>query len=251
MKRIIRATFVLLLLTLYGCGGGESSTGTQEPKRVVIFFVSGHDNPLFYLPDGIPSKSYLQDDIGAEIVKSLESADYLVEPNYYADHYDVVDGHGGFIQLLSDIKAVRKDNNTKIVIIAHSHGGVWAHAAAIQANQVEIDLLVDLDTSSALWKSLLHDTSLIGGDPVSKYFGTYDTEDVVPSNVKYALEVRSGARLAFFLEEYDEQWNTRLDGTKINLEQYFSSSTHDEVHQAGGATSRYVIQWLNNKLGSL
>lgn len=251
MTRIIRAAFALLFLTLYGCGGGESSTGTQEPKRVVTFFVSGHDNPLFYIPDGIPSKSYLQDHIGAEIVTSLKSAGYLVEPNYYADHHDAVDGYGGFIQLLSDIKAVRKDSNTKIVVIAHSHGGVWAHAAVMQASQVEVDLLVDLDTSSALWKSLLHDTSLIGGDPVSKYPGAHDTEDVVPSNVKYALEVRSGARLALFLEEYDEQWNTRLDGTKTNLEQYFSSSTHDEVRQAGGTTSKYVIQWLNNKLGSL
>lgn len=241
------ATIMFCAMLLAGCGGGSDSP--EDAGHVAVFFVSGHDT-LF---DGNSSKSYLQNTAGPDIVTALKSAGYSVETHYYADHQDVVDGYGGFNQLVSDLKFFRKNDKTKVVVIAHSHGGVWAHAAITQASQLTVDLLVDLDVSSYGWTFVAHDTLAIGGDPRNKYQGRYDVEDVVPNNVQTALEVRSGDHpplIGFFLyEEYDEEWNIRPDGSTASLEKYLSSTNHTEVHQAGGTTMKYVNQWLINRLG--
>lgn len=243
---------MLFAMFLVGCGGGSNST--EDTGHVAVFFVSGHDPMYKGLLDGAPSKSYLQDDAGPDVIAALKSAGYSVEAHYYADHQDTVDGYGGFNQLVSDLKFFRKSEKTKVIVIAHSHGGVWAHAAITQASQLAVDLLVDLDVSSYGWITIEHDTIAIGGDPRNKYHGHYDVEDVVPNNVQDALEVISGAYpsllgISFYYEQYDEDWNIRPDGTTTRLERYFSDTSHEEVHQAGGATMKYVNQWLINRLG--
>src|SRR6185436_15903252 len=94
------------------------------------------------------------------------------------------------------------DGNTCVVIAAHSHGGVWAHAAAVQT-QANILGMIDLDTNSILWSSLAgHKGSnpLLGVAPESFYQNVngaaYDLEDVTPNNVRFAFEVvSSDARL--------------------------------------------------------
>lgn len=246
--RIFFTMAMFCAMLLVGCGGGADSD--KDAGHVAVFFVSGHDG-IF---DGIPSNSYLQNTAGPDVEAALKSAGYSVETHYYADYQDVVNGYGGFKQLISDLKFFRKGEKTKVIVIAHSHGGVWAHAAITQASQLSVDLLVDLDVSSYGWTVVAHDTLAIGGDPRNKYQGRYDVEDVVPNNVQTALEVRSGDRPVSFIgfsigEEYDEEWNIRPDGSTSRLEKYLSNTSHTEVHQAGGATMKHVNQWLINRLG--
>ncbi len=152
--------------------------------------------------------------------------------------------------------------------MAHSHGGVWAHEAIRAVPGPSVQALVDLDCSSYGWSLVGHDidNAFIGGDPrdafdiglvvnVPTYAsvpneqnGTYDTEDVVFSNVVSNLEVRSGGS-PLGGEWFDEKWNMRSSGSTTGIYYFFSDSSHDEVHQPGGSTLAVVRPWIRARLG--
>jgi len=257
MAKGFHATSLCLVLLVTACGRG-SSKKRSAPKAAVpdlaILFVSGHNGPF----DGSPSESYLDLDAGPEIIADLQAAGYTVAAQYYVDDGYPVGGFSGYLGLLDDLKAVRDQwvpFGTNVILIAHSHGGVWAHAATEAIYDVPIRCLVDLDTSSYGWGLVGHDlqNGLIGYDPRDAFVtssGTYyDLEDVVFMNVTEALEVRSGDS-PDGIEEYDESWILRFDGTVTNLWSYFSGTTHNEVHAAGGSTLEVVRDWLRDRLAT-
>jgi hypothetical protein len=267
---------VLVLPAACGGGGpGAPAAGLVDPGAtpppnpgpdVALVLVSGH---AF-----VSAPSYLEDTAGAFLGAALVDAGYTVETFAYVD-----DGDGGafpgYTALLDDLQAIHDDwidgrpDPTRILLVPHSHGGVWAHGAARALPDVPIHLLVDLDVSSNAW-SLLHasETALLGGDPegahtlpveitcpqfpdLASEAGTqHDLEDVVFPNVHFALEVRSGDVVPNPLqfEMYDERWNGRLDGSVVGLDCYASDTDHLEVQSASGATLAFVRDWILSRL---
>jgi hypothetical protein len=249
------------------------AAGIEQAQRdaapnVAIFFVSGHTGLIEALPNAYP---YLarQFEAGPEITSSLTSAGYRVVSRYYVDSVYPANGFGGYLALLGDIRAANTQwskYGTRIIVVSHSHGGVWAHAAIEVLAEVVITCTVDLDTSSFGW-DLLHRGEAPFGDPRDRYYMPfnvtypnylglpsessqyYDIEDVVFPNVVNALEVRSGAPApALNGEWYDERWNVRRDGRNDNLSGYFSASySHTEVERVGPTLS-YVEQWILERL---
>lgn len=262
LKRICSAA---ILTILAACGGGDTSETSKAPD-LVVFFISGHTDL-----DGQPSYSYLHITAGPSIVADLINAGYSVEPHYYVDDAFPVGGMPGFQDLVKDMRTARDQNvpkGSRVVVIAHSHGGVWAHAAIRAVSNLTVTAQVDLDTSSFGWAFVHHDlqNSYIGGDPRDEFTVnnltacpqyanipsetsfSYDIEDVIFGNVKNALEIRSGEMPPFASENYDEKWNIRDNGTQDGLSCYYSGTSHNEVHQPGGTTIPIVKNWLISKL---
>ena len=265
--------WLLPVIVLTGCSGGTSDEPSNANPKVAAFFVSGHDFP----PNGLPSTSYLDrpGDAGPAISNDLAQAGYDVTVRYYVDDANPVGGFGGYQQLVADLANVRSDE--RIVIVAHSHGGVWASSAIAALPDVTVDCYVPLDASSIGWD--LHagqNNYLPGGrDPRSnygsgweiQYFTTYpgypsvpseqttgyDTEDVVFPNVVSTLEVRSGESpcdigYCVTTEWFDEKWNARFNGTSDGVYGNYSDSTHAEVHSGSGKTIAVVKGFLRGCL---
>jgi len=263
--------FLLLLaaafLSACGGGGGDDETTVPPHPDVALFFVSGHN------PSGDAPYSYLSQagNAGPEIVADLQATGLTVQPLYYIDDAYPSNGAGGYLQLVSDLRYARDHwapYGTRVAVVAHSHGGVWAHAVIEAVDDLEITAFVDLDTSSYGWGVVGHDSqnSIIGHDPRNSFHieqlttcpGSesqpseqtydYDWEDVIFPNVRYALEVRSGEYAPAGDEWYDEKWNVRKDGRLDGLNCYFSGTDHSEVHTAGGPTVVFVSGWLKAHL---
>lgn len=258
-----------IALVISACGGGGSESDEPERPQVpdlALFFVSGHTDEF----DGEPSFSYLHQTAGPDITGDLIAAGYTVEARYYVDDALPVRGFGGFQNLVADMRSVRDryvPNGTRAVVIAHSHGGVWAHAAMRQVSDLTITAAVDMDTSSYGWGVVGHDgqNSFIGGDPRSRFTidsltscpqysvpsedtSDYDMEDVVFQNVRFAFEVRSGELAPGGDEWYDEKWSIREGGATDSLFCYYSATSHTEVHQPGGSTLPVIKSWLRARL---
>ena len=271
-----RLTLTLMILSglLQACGGGgggggSPDSGDPEPTDnpdVALVLVSGHQG-LF---DGRPSLSYLHEDLGPALVSDLTDAGFSVEIFYFVDSRDDTD-YPGYLGLLDRLSQVRDDwvfgveVATRVVVVSHSHGGVWATAALRQVGDLPVAAHIALDHSSFGWDLVGHDTSAIGGSPQdaleiealascpsfpgvpSEQDFFYDLEDVVMPTVAAALEVRSGDS-PLGIEMFDERWNVRLDGTLGGLSCYYSGGSHSEVHEVTGTTYPFVLSWLLGQL---
>jgi len=273
MKFTKKFAVLLILLFLAGCGSGGSDSDDNTAPDLMIFFVSGHTG----LVNGVTGRSYLDVTAGPGIIADLRSAGYTVEFEYYIDDALKIGDYGGYQALVGDMENVRDElqtQGTRSIVIAHSHGSVWAHAAIDEVEALTVTALVDLDASSFGWADVGHDAqnSFIGGDPRGRFTinqtrtcsnypdapsdssNSYDLEDVVFSNTRFALEVRGSQRtLLVGGELYDQKWNVREDGNVDGLSCYYADfpfSAHSEVHNVGGTTIAFVKSWLRDILGS-
>lgn len=269
MKFIKKVAFWFALLFLAACGSGGSSNNNDAPD-LMVFLVSGHTGVI-----NSTSGSYLNNTAGPGIIADLRSAGYNVEFEYYIDNAVQVGNYGGYQELVGDMEVARdqlQSKGTRSIVIAHSHGAVWAHAAIEAVDDLTVTALVDLDASSFGWNISGHasQNSVIGGDPEDRFniaqtrtcasfpnapsdgSASYDLEDVVFPNVQYALEVRGSQSPPLFAQLYDEKWNVRTDGNTDGLSCYYSntSGSHAEVHNASGTTIAYVKSWLKTTLAN-
>lgn len=217
---------------------------------VRLLFVSGHD---FVRGTFLRRRnsSYLQGTCGPVLTEALVDAGYVVETAYFVDEASTTDA-GGYKQLraklqyLGALEQETPGDRTKVFVIAHSHGGVWAHAA-IATSSVSIDGLVDLDTNDFLWgiSHTVADNIALGASP-SKFYGDFQSEavtltDVVPHNVFFNLELRSVD------DQYDRALNVRVDETVrgITSPPRFSQD-HSELHSSTsiGGPVLLVRSWL-------
>lgn len=247
----------------------EANARAAAPD-LVLFFVSGHSD-LHPLTDPLPAAyPYLarEGTAGPNITSFLASQGYKVRAQHYVDHLYDANGYGGYLSLLHDLSSTERAwgrFGTRLIVVAHSHGGVWAHAAIEGSPDIEITCLVDLDTSSFGWGDAHPGVPF--ADPRNRYaepqaaaVGDYpgtpldispyaDLEDVVSQNVLYELEVRSGAPALGIAEWFDERWNTRHGGDTDGLSRYLSPiPSHSGVAQPGAALE-YVKHWLLERLG--
>jgi hypothetical protein len=260
--RIALATLVSVVLASCGGGGSSGAGGALDlgpAPDVALLLVSGHD-----FSGGDPA--YLRHDAGPEIAAALDGAGLDVAVSHFVDDTVASPPFGGYVDLVAMLEAIRDqwaDDGTLVVVVAHSHGGVWAHGAIRAVPTLPIDALVDLDCSSFGWDVSGHagDSVFLGLEPADAYDvgvdvtnpaypgvpsqpgGVYDLEDVVFDHVAFELEVRS-ADSPTGGERFDEKWNCRVSGTTTGLTGYYSGSSHAEVHQSGGTTLGVVTDWL-------
>ena len=222
----------------------KPSAAASAPSKGVVelFAVSGFDKCSGGL--GSASACYLSQSAVPCLGAALRQAGFVVREHEYGN--SEID----YARLVSDLRMLGGTpglQRSKVILAAHSQGGVWAHAATRAVPTSTIDIEIDLDTTSYGWA--LRRTPSIG-DPRNAYVerrtgARYDLEDVVFPNVALDLEVRSGeyAIGGFSRELYDEQANLALAGS-TRITTWIVGTTHAEVHQGDGATMRRVATWV-------
>jgi hypothetical protein len=275
MHRGTAALYLTAALTVAGCGAGTADNPRpQGSPDIVLITVSGHVGVLSATNcASADNRSYLADagEAAEAVATTFGNLGFSGLVAHYADIFDGVDADGdgitddpearGFLQLLVLLQDLYDnwihgfDNPTRIVIVAHGHGAVWAHMAVSVLSHVPIEYLITLDGTCALWEcehqTEVADWLAANGDPyawdishpcglwpVSGQTGDFDTSDVVFSNVRYNLEVQSNDP-----EVRDEVDNFRLDGTRTNVATFFSATeSHHDVRLAGGPALTWVDQ---------
>lgn len=276
MKYLFLASAVLL----FGCGGGGSGGGSTPTRLrpagspdVVVLSVSGRcGNPLFCdaPADNIPYLGYAGD--AAEAIsaafqaggRTVQRADFFASFYSYDDTGDGTADRRGFLDLVNTLSSIQQqwisdfENPTRIVIVAHSHGCVWAHIATSVRPEVPIAYLVSLDGDCLYWETDYP-------PDITTYFAQYgnpfawdirdpcdhwlvsgaaspmDTEDVVWPNVAVNLEVRSNGIVG------DYQINYRTDGSRTNIYTHDSpTDDHEAVHDPSGESMPWVISMLQS-----
>lgn len=268
-----------------GCSGGvsvaavESAIGRPaEAPDVLLLSVSGRtfDIADFFCPPdcNVPYLSEPGDAAGATFNDLVGRGYTVVQGDYTAAFRNFDDtGNGladryGLQQLLADLEWVHANwidgflDPTRIVIVTHSHGAVWAHIAASLLPDVPIEVLVSLDGVCLQWEddhapSILDFYAEEGLNPfpwdisapcdrwdVAGVAALQDTEDVVFANIALNLEVQSNGGIGGGGVE-DLQDNHRKDGSQDGIRRFKSGSDdHTEVHDPGRGSYQWVLTEL-------
>lgn len=250
--------------------GAQLVFSSKEKPDVALIFVSGHpakflNGILTFSPDH--PVSYLQKTAGPYLAGEIEASGRSVEATYFAENagVDSASNAGGFNELCEKLRDIRAwqvgTHPTHVIVVAHSHGGVWAHAALLHdVKDVSVLGLVDLDTNSVEFV-LTHssrDLIRLGGvpvqtEPVSGIGGQlFDVEDVIPPapTVKYNLEVFATG----LPREFDDTVNVPF--STVNPPYLRSSDSHmaigllEGVHSPTGQAMPVVRGWILSWLGS-
>lgn len=266
---------VVLSCTSEGTDLAAVSTATLRPlgsPDVLVVTVSGHCANCASEYNG----EYLEGwGVPATLEGVIEDEGLSVETWTYVDElYSWTRGSEvlvyGYLALVQDLEWVEQnwiadfDNPTRIVLLGHSHGVVWAHSAAI-AVEVPIEVLIDLDGVCMNWED--DDWAFGVGDDWNQEVDRYEQrngqlswfdlsnpcdswdlgpgqamniDDVVPWNVGVNLEVRSNDWLLF-----DSQDNLRYDGTSDTLT-FMSDLSHMNILDPSGD----AMAWVRGRLRS-
>lgn len=183
----------------------------------------------------------------------------------------------GWLTMLAFLDFVRTewiadfDNPTRVIVLGHSHGTVWAHLALmvleLEGTPIPVDFLIDLDGVSIGWEDDLG-TAFVGDTwareliAYTRETGTswpfdvwnaadsfvvpgvsalQDVEEIVPSSVLVNLEVWSsdGAGLR------DTQPNWRRDGTTTNIFRMQSLVNHGNTALPRFDAMRWVVESID------
>ena len=238
-----------------------------EVPDVALLSVSGHDIiwpsvSVDYLSEPGDAVSAVKGKLkqwGLK-VRSFGFVDGLYD---HDDDGDGVDDRLGFLSLVEVMGWIRdhwvigQKHPVRIILIAHSHGAVWAHAATSIVPDLPIRVLITLDGTCLEWENL-HANAIIAyvnkhgvpwdwdvwnacdtwPIPELKYLA--DTEDVVCDSVETNLEVQAGA-----LSGLDPQSNHRVGGGKAGIVTAVSPDEgHTGVHRAKSSAMTWVIEEL-------
>jgi hypothetical protein len=290
--RTLLLALALLPLILTGCdllgggggtepGGNDGGLGDSRP-HVLILAVSGH--PLT-VSSGASTEYLIDQGTVGRAVDLLSSDGSVVWAWDHADAFYSLDVAGnlvtpwdtvefasyGFLHLLEDLRWVDenwiqgRETPTRLVVLAHSHGAVWAHIALHLYPDVPVDVLVDLDADSKIWGSdTLPGLNSDGWDQVILQFteatnaewafeiwqaadywtvedsdDLHDIEEIVPASVALNLEVRSDGLILF-----DDGPNLRLDGSNLGVSTFETNDGHEEVAWAYSEAMDWVLEEL-------
>ncbi|MEM8883770.1 MAG: hypothetical protein AAGD14_06875 [Planctomycetota bacterium] len=251
------------------CGGGGSDPAPQvdrtpvEQPDVVLLTVSGRNLDLldFFCPPEC-NEAYLGEagDAGEAVFTELTNRGLTVEVENYIAAWDNFEGplRFGARQLIRDLEEIYetwvKDQAepTRIVILAHSHGAVWAHNVIAALPDIPIDILVSIDGVTTQWESdhadSLTDWFNANGNPFAFDLRDVsdawlvnsvarDTKDVAFDTIGVNIEVQSNDFLIF-----DDVDNLRIDGSETGIRRLFASGDdHGEVHEPGTEAMNFVI----------
>lgn len=251
-----------------------SDEGTVcDVPDVVLVSVSGHSITGLFTGEA-SSKNYLRfgGDAVPAIRAKLESWGVQVKEFGFIDSfYDWDDGSDGdidrfgFLSLIQRLEWIAKywvaqaKHPAKVIVVAHSHGAVWAHLAAMVVPQLKIDYLISLDGVCHAWP-FYHRYDVV--KYVNKYGNVFgvpvwdpcdqwevpgftklrDAEDIVPNNVVTNLEVRATQMDGV---PNDDNSNLRLDGGKTGIKTFSDNDiNHSEAHEPGSAAMDWVLAQL-------
>ena len=245
----------------------EEDNGTNPRPAaapdVMIFTVSGHNlsgefNQEYLLNSGTPG---IFANVFIDRGFSVVLYDYVDEFYSWVDHNDAPLVYG-FLSLVADLEYVKAewisnfDNPTRVIIVAHSHGDVWAHIAANLVD-IPIDFLIDFDGESTCWendticgsfgdrwKKVIDEYRAEYGDPwpfdiaeaadhwsVPGVSQPQDIEELVPDWVSYNIEIHANGYTPPILN--DDELNWRLDGSDWNILTFQSNEGHSDVYKPG------------------
>ena len=276
----------MLLLVALSCALDEGSDlaaasalnlRPEGSPDVLLVTVSGHCTDCAAEYNGEYLRSW---GTPQNLQRALENEGHVVDTWTYVDElYSWVRGDQvlayGFLALVADLKWVERnwiadyDDPTRIVLLGHSHGVVWAHSAAMAADDVPIEVLVDLDGVCLNWED--DDWAFGVGDEWDEVIDDYESrngrltwfdlsnpcnswdlgagermniDDVVPWSVRTNLEVRSSDWLL-----YDSQDNLRYDGTS-DTAVYTSDLSHMKILNPDSPPMAWVRHHLIESLGA-
>lgn len=277
------------------CAGSTSEDDNDAPVVVVpqvpvraawcpdfaIFSVSGHD-PLSEGPSNAEYLSTPKYLTPFAIANGLTEAGGWSSSVYaYSDELYSSNGAIGFLDLLDDLDLVRREciagylGATRVIVVAHSHGVVWAHLAVFESPLVPVDVLVDLDGTALGWESSPGEPFLWLGDDWRSllyayssatgrtwHLGTpwyandywavpgvttdrgYDIEDIVPNNAAVGLEVWSDSWQIGIPFPQDQDLNYREDGSRTGLAGFQSENDHMTVPVASSDAMVWVVDYI-------
>lgn len=289
--------------TLYECTGPNTATprgtcgvaGNPRPPDapdVVIFAVSGHCSPTSCVAGYNPEYLVSERATHRPLTDLFAAQGISVQVGAYSDTFynladpatgEVVDY--GFRQLLADLEAVRDDwiadfdNPTRVIVLAHSHGTVWAHTALLLlewwGDPIPVDILIDLDGTSVGWEDDLV-TGFVGdtwalviraydaetgmvwpfdianpgnGWTVPGVSGDQGTEDIVPDSVIANLEVFNDdfGPIDTLLRDGDP--NHRRDGSQRDIFRVSSVQGHTDLTYPGTDAMNWVAESVRTLYG--
>ena len=307
MQLISHASWLLVVISLgfvAGCyapsggsGGGSSDDAPQtydnprpdDAPDFVIFSFSGHCFPASACGGSDRNPEYLEEG-GTQslLVDVVEWYGYSAVVLSYADEFynrapnddwltPSMDGEVedyGFLQAMVELPWVRDnwiadfDNPTRIIVLAHSHGTVWAHSALFLVPDLPVDILVDLDGVSLGWES---DSWTFGvGDDWGSIIESYndyngvtwdydfwhaadnwavpglpaqDVEDIAPGSALLNIEVLARETLTL---PNDDASNHRLDGSTEAIWSYQSDEDHTGVDEPLSDAMIWVAEQMND-----
>src|SRR5690606_19271425 len=156
---------------------------------------------------------------------------------------------------------------TRVVLVGHSHGTVWASLLALNNLDVTFDAFISLDAICWQWwgrhKGFIAEAfvdspwplpfPLDKGDPCGTFevpgVGKVDVNDVVSANVIYGLEARTHMRLLSFDPNVlaDDDPNVRINGTTTNIWGISAREAHSDL----GRYYNQSIGWITAMITAL
>ncbi|MFO7544554.1 MAG: hypothetical protein R6W77_03565 [Trueperaceae bacterium] len=192
--------------------------------------------------------------------------------SHYSKTSDVVEP--GYLQAQAYLDDVKRewidgvDDPTRVVLLGHSHGTVWATLLAMNNIDVTFDAFVSLDAICWQWwgrhKDFITETFVNGpwtipfpldqGDPCNAFEipgmpGRMDINDVVPANVVFGIEVRTRFRLLSLDPNVlaDDEPNVRINGTTDNVWGIRATEAHSDL----GRYYNQSIAWVTSMISAL
>jgi hypothetical protein len=266
-------------LLFAGCGLNEPAREPHlrpaDAPDFVVIGVSGHSiEPINYNPEYLGAQGTL--DVYRDVILS---SGHSVRTGRFADNLEtyVFTETGevaayGFLDLLETLRNINAewiadfDNPTRIIVVAHSHGTVWAHTALHVLEQegtpMPVEFLVDIDAVSTGWETHYLGVGDEWGTEIPAYSAAHgltwpfaienaedswpipgrtwlqDVEDVVPTSVATNLEIWSND----FTFIHDSESNHRLDGSTSNI--FFSMSGVN--HESTDEPYSDAVLWSSN-----
>ena len=267
-----------------GSSAGLRPRPDDAPDMVIIAF-SGHCGLVCRTEDTWSYLDTASEETGGvavldALVLAYERLGLSVETfsasSFVTSHYsktsDVVEP--GYLQAQAYLDDVKRawidgvDDPTRVVLLGHSHGTVWATLLAMNNIDVTFDAFVSLDAICWQWwgrhKDFVTETFVNGpwtipfpldqGDPCNAFEipgqrGRMDINDVVPANVVFGIEVRTSFRLLSRDPNVlaDDEPNVRINGTTDNIWGIRATEAHSDL----GRYYNQSIAWVTSMISAL
>lgn len=260
------------------CGGPPPNPRPSDAPDLVFVAVSGHCFPgCSFNSEYLTSQGTTQVLANAFSGLGVTVGSVSTTDNFY----DYPPGSSapqalGFLTLLATLEQLRDewiadfDNPTRVIVVAHSHGAVWAHLALHvleqEGNPLPVDVLIDIDGISISWENDTG-TAFIGDEwasvieqydastgttwpfPIDHPTDAFtipgladpqDIEDIVPDSALVNLEIWSDDGLGV----RDTQHNHRLDGSEDNIGWFQSTVNHETSDEPGSDGVAWAVEEL-------
>jgi hypothetical protein len=247
---------------------------------VVVMGFAGHCGPFCNVQDTWSYLDAAETDTGY-IETAQAVTDILERQNYSVAYFDVssfVKSHesllskqteNGYLEAQAYLNEVKTnwiadfENPTHVILLAHSHGTLWATLLAINNLDVTFDYFIYLDGICwQFWgkhKNYIRSAYRALGQPLPFPLGEgdpcvffdiagqdklQDINDVVPANVIYGLEVSSPLDYFALNVVRDDDPNVRINGSKRFVWTIESQQGHSDINNRYGDAMNWIEEMM-------